>query len=113
MIEDKTAKTVEIFEEIESFAEVAKLTINYVGGGSFHAKNVFDICLGYDRGGKVILKYSEDFELNVKTDYGYQELGGVVSYIVTTGDIKSIVLDAGLTDSDNKIRQKLTLEVVQ
>lgn len=109
MITMKDADPVTLVDIVAEEPQAAKITINYTGGESFHVKNVRDITLGYDKGGKLVLVYSEDVEVANNTPYGIQMIDGVVTYAVTTGDIKSVVLDSNV--GDDGIRRKLTLEV--
>lgn len=111
MIKVENAPKVYMREEVESISKAAKITINYKGGESFHVKDVKDIVIGYDKGGKLILVYSEDFEIEQETQYGVLVMGGTASYIVTTGDISSIELDGGLGEEDQGVRRQLTFKV--
>lgn len=98
--------------EVACYVEsAAKITVNYTGGESYHVKEVSDIYLGYDKGGKFILLYSEGIIESYNTTYGVVAAEGVVTHAVTTGDIKSVTVqdDVDLFG----IRRKTTFEVVQ
>lgn len=111
MIKVEQAQKVSLAEVVEHIPHAAKITINYRGGESFHAKDVKDVIIGYDKGGKLILVYSEEFKIEQDTQYGVLVMDGAASYIVTTGDISSIMLDGGLGEEDQGVRRQLTFKV--
>lgn len=107
----KLDKMLMTMDEVFRAEEAQKMTIHYENGASYHVKNPEDIILGYDVGGKLVLVYSQDYVESANLHFGFGQFDGVVTFCVTTGDIASVALDFGLSDTDRGIRRTLFLEV--